>query len=129
MRSTPFFEYINGIAETGAAEETLRISPAQVQPVAGDDIALALRDIVLKRPRNRVLPVGGPDRFRLDELARQILAANEDPRPVIADSQATYFGALPRDDTLIPGIHSGLASTRFEDWLRLYVAQALDPAN
>lgn len=129
LRSTPFYEYINGIVEVSAEGEALRISPAQVQPIAGDDVALALRDIVLGRPQNRELEIVGPDRFRLTELARHILAANEDPRQVIADTEALYFGAVLRDDTLIPGDHPRFAPTRFDDWLRLYVAQALAPAN
>jgi uncharacterized protein YbjT (DUF2867 family) len=129
LRSTPFYEYINSIVEAGADGEALRISPAQVQPIAGDDVALALRDVVLGRAQNRELEIVGPDRFRLNELARQILAANEDPRAVIGDAQALYFGAILHDDTLIPGDHPRFAPTRFEDWLRLYVAQALAPAN
>lgn len=129
VRSTPFFEYINGIVETTVEGDALRISPALIQPIAGDDVALALRDLVLGGAQNRELEIVGPDRFRLDDLARQILAANEDPRPIIADTQALYFGAVLRDDILIPGDHPRFAPTRFEDWLRLYVAQSLAPAN
>jgi uncharacterized protein YbjT (DUF2867 family) len=129
LRSSPFYEYINGIVEMGADGDALRISPALVQPIAGDDVALALRDLVLGRAQKRELEIVGPDRFRLNELAQHILAANEDPRVVIADAQALYFGAVLRDDTLIPGDHPRFAPTRFEDWLRLYVAQALAAAN
>lgn len=129
LRATPFYEYINGIVEAGSDGDTLRISPALVQPIAGDDVALALRDVVLGRAQNRELEIVGPDRFRLDELAQQILAANGDPRLVIADAQAPYFGAILGDDTLIPSDHPRFAPTRFEDWLRRYVAQVLAPAN
>ena len=129
VRSTPFFEYINGIVGAAAQGDAIRISPALIQPIAGDDVALALRDVVLGRAQNCALEIVGPDRFRLDDLARQILAANEDPRQIITDSQALYFGAVLREDTLIPGDHPRLAPTRFEDWLRLYVAQSLAPAN
>lgn len=129
LRATPFYEYINGIVEAGTDGDTLRISSALVQPIAADDVALALRDIVLGQAQNRELEIVGPDRFRLDELAREILTANADPRRIIADAQAPYFGAILRDDTLIPGDHPRFAPTRFEDWLRLYVAQALTPAN
>jgi len=129
MRSTPFFEYINGIVETAAEGDALRISPAPIQPVAGDDVALALCEVVLGGAKNRELEIAGPDRFRLDEIAREILAANEDPRPIVADAKALYFGAVLRDDTLVPGHQRIAAPTRFEDWLRLYVAQSLDPAN
>ena len=130
VRSTPFFEYINGIVEAAAEGDSLRISPALIQPIAGDDVALALRDVVLGRAQNRELEIAGPDRFRLDEIAREILAANEDPRPIVADPKALYFGAVLHNDTLVPGDHQRIAApTRFEDWLRRYVAQSLAPAN
>lgn len=130
VRSTPFFEYINGIVEADAEGDSLHISPALIQPIAGDDVALVLRDVVLGHAKNRELEIAGPDRFRLDEIARDILAANEDPRPIVADAKALYFGAILRDDTLVPRDHQHIAApTRFEDWLRLYVAQSLDPAN
>jgi uncharacterized protein YbjT (DUF2867 family) len=128
LRSTPFFEYITGIIEDAADGSVLRLSPASIQPIAADDVVVALRDIALSRPQNRELEIVGPDRFRLNELAQQILAANEDRRTVIADAHALYFGAILQDDTLVPGDHPRFAPTRFEDWLRLYIAQALDPA-
>jgi uncharacterized protein YbjT (DUF2867 family) len=128
LRSTPFFEYITGIVEDAADGDVLRLSPAFVQPIAADDVVMALRDIALGRPQNRELEIVGPDRFRLTELAEQILAANEDSRMVVADAQALYFGAVLQDDTLVPGDHPRFAPTRFDDWLRLYVAQELAPA-
>jgi uncharacterized protein YbjT (DUF2867 family) len=128
LRATPFFEYITGIVEDAADGNVLRLSSALIQPIAADDVVTALRDITLSRPQNRELEIVGPDRFRLNELAEQILAANEDPRTVIADEKALYFGAVLRDDTLVPGDHPRFAPTRFEDWIRLYIAQALAPA-
>jgi uncharacterized protein YbjT (DUF2867 family) len=128
LRATPFFEYITGIVEDAADGDVLRLSPASIQPIAADDVVAALRDVTLGRPQNRELEIVGPDRFRLNELAEQILAANEDRRMVIADPHALYFGAMLRDDTLVPGDHPRFAPTRFEDWLRLYIAQTLAPA-
>lgn len=128
LRSTPFFEYITGIVEDAADGNVLRLSPASIQPIAADNVVVALRDVALSRPQNRELEIVGPDRFRLNELAQQILAANEDRRTVIADAHALYFGAILQDDTLVPGVHPRFAPTRFEDWLRLYIAQALNPA-
>ncbi len=125
VRSAPFYEYLNSIMEGGSDGEVLRISSAQVQPVAGDDVARALLDIVLSDPQNTEVEIAGPDRFRLTDLAQQILTANWDPRMVVADLQALYFGAILRDDTLIPGGHPRYAPTRFDDWLRLYVAGPL----
>ncbi|QRM33823.1 SDR family oxidoreductase [Microvirga sp. VF16] len=128
LRSTPFFEYITGVVENAAEGHTIRISPAAVQPIAADDVVAALLEVALGRPQNSDLEIVGPDRFRLDELAEQILAANEDDRRVIADAQARYFGAVLRDDTLVPGDHPRFAPTRFDDWLRLYVADRLPVA-
>lgn len=128
LRATPFFEFITGIVEASANGDVLRLPPASVQPIAADDVVSALRDIAMGRPQNRELEIVGPDRFRLTELAEEILTANEDPRQVVADPQALYFGAVLKDDTLVPGEHPRFAPTRFEDWIRLYVARALAPA-
>jgi uncharacterized protein YbjT (DUF2867 family) len=128
LRATPFFEYVTGIVEASADGDVLRLSPASIQPIAADDVVSALRDIAMGRPQNRELEIVGPDRFRLTELAEEILTANEDPRQVVADPQALYFGAVLKDDTLVPGEHPRFAPTRFEDWIRLYVARALEPA-
>jgi uncharacterized protein YbjT (DUF2867 family) len=130
LRSTPFFEYIDGIIADAADGDVVRLSPAAVQAVAADDVVVALRDVALGRPQNREMEIGGPETFGLNELAEEILVANEDSRMVIADTKALYFGAILRDDTLTPGDdHPRFAPTRFENWLRLYVAQALAPAN
>jgi len=130
LRSTPFYEYIDGIIADAADGDVVRLSPAAVQAVAADDVVVALRDVALGRPQNREMEIGGPERFGLNELAEEILVANEDGRMVVADAKALYFGAVLQDDTLTPGDgHPRFAPTRFENWLRLYVAQALAPAN
>lgn len=128
LRSTPFFEYIPGIVEAASDGDVLRVSTASIQPIAADDVAIALRDVALGGPQNREIEVVGPDRFHLNELAEQILAANSDPRAVIADGRALYFGAVLHDDTLTPAAHPRFAPTRFEDWLRLYIARTLAPS-
>ncbi|BCP55579.1 LysR family transcriptional regulator [Kaistia sp. 32K] len=128
LRSAPFFEYLGGIIETEAEGGVLRVPPAHVCPIAAEDVVVALRDVVLGRPQNRELAVIGPESLGFDEIASQLLAANEDPRAVVADAGALYFGAVLRDDTLAPRGHPRHGTTRFGDWLRLYVAQALAPA-
>ena len=128
LRSTPFFEYLSGIVESAADGNVLRLSPAPIQPIAADDVVVALREVAMGRPQNREVEIVGPDRFLLNELAEQILTANEDDRMVVADPQALYFGAVLHNDTLVPGDHPRFAPTRFENWLRRYVAQTLEPA-
>lgn len=128
LRSTPFFEYIPGIVEAASDGNVLRVSTASVQPIAADDVVHALADVALGIPQNRAIEIVGPDRFHLNELAEQILAANEDPRAVIGDGRALYFGTVLQDDTLTGGANPQFAPTRFEDWLRRYVADELAPA-
>jgi uncharacterized protein YbjT (DUF2867 family) len=128
LRSTPFFEYLDGIVEVGAEGGVVRVSPAYLSPIAADDVVAALCDAVLGRPLSHELEVVGPERFRLSEIARQILAANEDPRVVVTDTEAPYFGAVLKDDTLAPHAHPRYGAIRFDDWLRLYISQALDPS-
>lgn len=128
LRSTPFFEFLTGIVESAADGNVLRLSPAPIQPIAADDVVEALREVAMGRPQNREIEIVGPDRFGLNEIAEQILAANEDSRMVVADPRALYFGAVLQNDTLVSGDHPRFAPTRFEDWLRRYVADALPVA-
>jgi uncharacterized protein YbjT (DUF2867 family) len=122
LRATQFFEFIGRIADSSVEEDTVRLAPVFVQPESADDVAAALADIAVSEPANGVIELGGPERFRLDELARRVLRANNDPRPVTADVHARYFGAELADDSLTPGSDARIAPTRFEEWLSHSVA-------
>jgi len=117
LRSTQFFEFLNGIAQSGTDGQTVRLSPAFVQPVVSDDVAAALADVTLGAPVNGTVELAGPERLHLDELVRRFLSANQDARQVVADVHARYFGAELNDQSLIPGDNPRIAPTRFEDWL------------
>jgi uncharacterized protein YbjT (DUF2867 family) len=117
LRSTQFFEFLSGIAQSGTDGQTVRLSPAFVQPVVSDDVAAALADVTLGAPVNGTVELAGPERLRLDELVRRFLSANQDARQVIADVHARYFGAELNDQSLTPGDNPRIAPTRFEDWL------------
>lgn len=117
LRSTQFFEFITGVVQDSVDGDVV-ISPALVQPIAGEEVAEALADIVLGPPLGRITEVAGPERLRLDDLATQVLTAYEDPRRVVADIHARYFGAELDDRSLLPGDEPRIASTRFHDWLR-----------
>ncbi len=117
VRSTPFFEFLNGIAQSSTVGQTVRLSPALLQPIASDDVAAALADATLGAPVNGTTEIAGPERLPLDELARRYLSANQDPRQVVGDAQARYFGAVIDDQSLIPGDNPRLGSIRFDDWL------------
>ena len=116
VRSTQFFEFIGGIVQAGSDGDTVRLSPADIQPIASDDIALAVADYALAAPLNGIVDVAGPERMRLTELVRRYLVATGDPRKAIEDTQARYFGAKLDDDTLVPGADPRLGSIGFDAW-------------
>lgn len=122
LRSTQFFEFIAGVVQDGATCDVV-ISPALSQPVSGIDVAEALADLATGEPLNRTVEVAGPEQFRLSDLAAAILTAYEDPRRIIVDPHALYFGAELTDRSLLPGRDARIGTLRFEDWLR----QTLQP--
>ena len=117
LRATQFFEFIGRIADSNTDGETVHLPPALVQPEAADDVAAELAEVAVSAPVNGIVELAGPERFRLDELARRVLSANNDPRRVTADVHARYFGAELDDHSLTPGTNPRIAATRFEDWL------------
>lgn len=117
VRSTQFFEFVNGIAQAATVGQTVRLSPARLQPIASDDVAAAVAEATLGAPVNGVIEIAGPERIPLDELARRYLRAAKDPRQVVADAHARYFGTELNDQSLTPGDNPRLGSIRFEDWL------------
>ena len=117
VRSTQFFEFMGGIAKDATTGETVRLSPALVQPIASDDVVAALADVAVAAPANGTIEVAGPERVGLEELVRRYLSANKDPRQVIADAHARYFGTELDDRSLTPGDNPRVGPTHFEEWL------------
>jgi uncharacterized protein YbjT (DUF2867 family) len=122
LRASQFFEFIGRIADSSLEGDTIHLAPVFVQPEAAGDVAAALAEIAVGEPVNGVVELGGPEQSRLDELARRLLSANNDPRPVTTDVHARYFGAELDDHSLTPGGDARIAPTRFEDWLSQSVA-------
>jgi uncharacterized protein YbjT (DUF2867 family) len=118
VQSTQFFEFLGGIAQSSAEGDVVRLSPAHVQPIASDDVALAMADATLAPPVNGTIEIAGPERVRLAALVQRYLRASGDTRKVVADDQARYFGALLRDDTLVPGATPRLGKIDFDTWFR-----------
>jgi uncharacterized protein YbjT (DUF2867 family) len=117
VRATQFFEFIKGIADLSTEGNTVRLPPALIQPMAAEDVAAAVCRVAVGSPLNGTVEVGGPEKFRLDQLIRQALAARKDPREVVTDPQARYYGIKVDDSSLIPGSNARLGETRFEEWL------------
>ncbi len=117
VHATQFFEFIKSIADAATDGNTVRLAPVLIQPMAADDVADAVARICLGPPVNGMVEVAGPEQFRLDEFIRRALSARHDPREVIADPHARYFGVELGERTLVPDDDASLAETRFEDWL------------
>jgi uncharacterized protein YbjT (DUF2867 family) len=118
LRATQFFEFLGRIADSSSDGETVRLPPVLIQPEAADDVAAALADVALGTPVNGIVELAGSEPFRLDELVARVLSAKHDPRRVIPDVHARYFGVELDDHSLTPGGHARIAPTRLEDWLR-----------
>ena len=117
VHATQFFEFVKSIADAATDGTTVRLAPVLIQPMAADDVARAIGRIAVGTPVNGTVEVAGPEQFRLDELIRQGLGARNDPRTVVADPHARYFGAELGERTLVPGSDAQLGQIRFEDWM------------
>jgi uncharacterized protein YbjT (DUF2867 family) len=124
VHATQFFEFIKRIADDATDGNTVRLAPVLIQPMAAEDVASAVGRIAVGSPVNGIVEVAGPQQFRLDELIRRVLRERDDPREVITDPRARYFGAELGERTLVPGDDARLAETRFDDWLSQSVVSA-----
>ena len=117
VRATQFFEFFKRIADEATDGNTVRIAPVLFQPIAAEDVAKAVARVAVLAPVNGIVEIAGPQQFRFDEFIRLGLAARQDPRVVIADPHARYFGAELGERTLVPDADARLGEIRFEDWL------------
>lgn len=117
VRATQFFEFVGTIAHSATDGQTVRLPSAQLQPIASDDVAAAVAEAALRAPLNGIAEVAGPERIPLDDLVRQYLTATKDPRTVVTDAAATYFGTAINDESLTAGSDALLGRMRFAEWL------------
>jgi uncharacterized protein YbjT (DUF2867 family) len=117
IHATQFFEFVKGIADISTVGNKVPLPPVLIQPMAADDVASTVGRIAVGPPVNGTVEAGGPEQFRLDELVRHFLAARKDPREVVTDPHARYYGIEVSERTLIPGDDARLGETRFETWL------------
>jgi uncharacterized protein YbjT (DUF2867 family) len=115
VRSTQFYEFVDSIAAAATDGDTVRVPAASIQPIAAEDAARAVARIAVGKPVNGIVEVAGPKPYGFDELIR--LSARDDPRQVVADPDAQYFGTTLTNGSLLPGDDAQLGETRFEDWL------------
>jgi uncharacterized protein YbjT (DUF2867 family) len=125
VRATQFFEFVAGIADNATVDGVVRLPHAPIQPIAAEDVATIVARTTSGEPLNRTIEVAGPERFGLDELIRTGLTFRGDPRTVVADPEATYFGEKLTGDLLLPGPDATIVATRFDQWLRAEPAPAM----
>lgn len=116
LRSTQFFEFLRGIANSSTVGNEVRLPPALFQPIAADDIAAFLADVAVEPPVNGIVEVAGPQRISMAELVKSFLIAIGDSREVVPDVNARYFGAPLTDQSLTPGADARIGSLTFEAW-------------
>ena len=116
VRSTQLHEFVGAIAEAATEGDTVRVPAAGIQPIAAEDAARLAGRLAVGNPVNGIVEVAGPEPYRFDELIR--LALGDDPREIVADPDAQYFGTKLADGSLLPGENPQLGETRFEDWVR-----------
>jgi uncharacterized protein YbjT (DUF2867 family) len=117
VHATQFFEFIGAIAQAATVGQTVRLPSALMQPIASADLAAAMADFTLSNPANGIVEVAGPEPIQIDEIARQLLREQGDPREVITDDSAPYYGIRVNQRSLMPGEGARLTTTRFADWL------------
>ncbi len=117
VHATQFFQFIKAIADFSTVDGVVRLSSAPIQPMAADDVAAGVGRVAVGKPLNAVREIAGPEQYRLDQLVRTYLAAKADPRPVVTDEQAPYYGVPLDGRTLVPGQGAELGQITFEQWL------------
>jgi uncharacterized protein YbjT (DUF2867 family) len=124
IRSTQFLEFLRSIAASGADGNTIRISPGLFQPIAADDVAAIVAEVALATPRNGIVEIAGPERAPFNEIVARYLKAVGDPRQVVSDPEARYYGGRVEEHSLVPLGEARLGRIGLDEWLRRSQAAA-----
>ena len=118
VRATQFLEFLGAIAESSVDGGVIKISPGLFQPIAADDVAPLVADAALASPRNGIVDIAGPERAPFNEIIARYLKAVGDPRQVVRDPGARYWGGLVDDRSLVPLGEARLGRINLDEWLR-----------
>jgi uncharacterized protein YbjT (DUF2867 family) len=124
IRSTQFLEFLGGIAGSGADGNIVRISPGLFQPIAADDVAGVVAEVAIAAPRNGIMEIAGPERAPFNEFVARYLKSVGDPRTVMSDPEARYFGGRVEERSLVPLAEARLGRIGLDEWLRRSQARA-----
>ncbi|MFL6686401.1 MAG: NmrA family transcriptional regulator, partial [Paraburkholderia graminis] len=118
IRSTQFMEFLRSIADEATKGNIVRVSPGLFQPIVADDVAAFVADVALAAPRNGIVEIAGPEKAPFNEIIARYLKAARDPREVVRDPEARYFGGLVDDKSLVPLGEARLGRIGLDEWLR-----------
>jgi uncharacterized protein YbjT (DUF2867 family) len=118
VRATQFLEFVRGIADSSADGNIVRLPPILFQPIASDDVAANVADVALAPPRNGIVEIAGPERAPLNEIIARYLKAVGDPREVVSDPEARYWGGRVEERSLVPLGEARLGHIGLDEWLR-----------
>jgi uncharacterized protein YbjT (DUF2867 family) len=124
IRATQFLEFLGDIAASSADGNTVRLSPGLFQPIAADDVAPIVAEVALAAPRNGIVEIAGPERAPFNEIIARYLKAVGDPREVVRDPEARYFGGRVEERSLVPLGEARLGHIGLDEWLRRSQAAA-----
>ncbi len=124
VRATQFMEFIGAIADSSADGNVVRLSPGLFQPIAADDVAAIVADVALGAPRNGIVDIAGPQRAPFDEIIARYLKAIGDPREVVRDPEALYWGGRVEEHSLVPLGEARLGRIALDEWVRRPRAEA-----
>jgi uncharacterized protein YbjT (DUF2867 family) len=118
VRATQFMEFVGAIADSSAVGNVVRLSPGLFQPIAADDVAAIVADVALGAPRNGIVDIAGPQRAPFDEIIARYLKAIGDPREVVRDPEALYWGGRVEEHSLVPLGEARLGHIALDEWIR-----------
>jgi uncharacterized protein YbjT (DUF2867 family) len=124
VRATQFLEFVGGIADSSADRNTVRLPPILFQPIAADDVAAMVADVALAAPRGGIVEIAGPERAPFNEFIARYLKAVGDPREVVSDPEARYWGGRVNEHSLVPLGEARLGRIGLDEWLRRSQAAA-----
>src|SRR6185312_7787060 len=124
VRATQLLEFLGGIADSAMDGQVVKLPPGLFQPIAADDVAPMVAEAAVSSPRNGIVEIAGPERAPFDEIVARYLKAVGDPREVVRDPEAGYWGARVEERSLVPLGEARLGRIGLDGWLRRSRARA-----